>query len=201
MPRALQGVLDLPAGFVAADQADGHQGAVHRRARAAGGDDVAVDDHGFVNDFHIGQVEVVQGAGETRGATSGQQAMGGQDTGGGTYRGDPAFPAVVFDQKPFQAIIGGQVVRAGQAAGQADQVEGFPVTFDERFVGLNDGPTAAGDRAFPDPGYGDPDVCPPQQVDEGNGLELFETRCKGNECGCHGVSWSTISGTRMSLTP
>lgn len=90
---------------------------------------MVVDDHGLIDNFGLRQVEIFQCTGKAGDAAAIQKPVGGQHAWCGAYRGDQTFVAVLFGQDFFQGGIGGQVVRARQAAGQGDQIVGFPVIF------------------------------------------------------------------------
>ena len=172
--RAHQARFHTGAHLCAGQEADEREGEVHGGAGAARGDQPVVRHDRVVPDLDIRGA--VEGAGIAGGAPANEYPGGGQYPGGGANGGDIFIRGSHFFQQCQDARVTLQIAGARLAAGEHDHVEVTLQRLVQGGVGNDNRGPAAGDRAVGQPGGDYLDAGAPQQINEGDGLELFAAR-------------------------
>ncbi len=133
-------------------------------------------------------------------AATGEQARVVQHGGRGADRGEPAAGGVLGEDERAHARIGAQPRDTG-AAGEKDAVEGAVAERGERGIGVEREAAAAGDvDALAEGGGDDLDAGAAEQVDGGNGFDLFKTFGEDCQNGGHGVTLADMNGVAQGNT-
>mgnify|MGYP003336048161 CR=1 FL=1 len=131
---------------------------------------------------------------------AGKDAGRGQDGRGGTDGGHWAlFGAEDFDDLT-DARVGPEVVGAGLSTGQDEHVEIVGAHFVEGAIGKMSGLAGSDDGPGDGTGRGDLNARAAENIDDGDGFDLFEAGSEGNEYLFHGAGGGTTLRRWMSGT-